>query len=65
MNVQRLRLIVQSICFILLVYGGYFAFDIGNRLPTFSCAFVEGKGGGCFLIALQHRMAQPIPMLLM
>ena len=61
MKVQRLRLIVQLICFVLLVYGSLFAFDIGNKLPTFSCGYVEGVGGSCFLVGLQHQLARPIP----
>jgi polyferredoxin len=61
MNVQRLRLFVQLVFFVLLVYGGLFAFDPGGKLPTFSCVFVDSKGGGCFLVSLQHRLAQPIP----
>lgn len=64
MNVQRLRLIVQLISFVILVYGGYFAIDFGSRLPTFSCAFVEGNGGACFLISLQHQLARPLPAFL-
>lgn len=60
MSVQRLRFIVQLICFVLLVYGGSFAFDLGVRLPTFSCVFVEGNGGSCFLISLQHQLARPL-----
>ena len=64
MNVQRLRLLVQAIAFVLLVYGGAVAIDFGSKLPTFSCAFVEDVGGGCFLIALQHQLARPLPALL-
>ncbi|MEJ2227165.1 MAG: 4Fe-4S binding protein [Alphaproteobacteria bacterium] len=60
MNVQRLRFFVQLISFVLLVYGGSFAFDIGGKLPTFSCVFVDSKGGGCFLVSLQHQLARPI-----
>ncbi len=61
MNVQRLRLIVQSIAFILLIYGGLFAIDLGNRLPTFACAYVPDNGGGCFLVGFQHMLSRPLP----
>ena len=60
MNVQRFRLLIQFICFVLLIYGSTFAFDIGNKLPTFSCAYVDGHGGGCFLVGLQHQLARPL-----
>ncbi len=59
MNVQRIRLIVQSILFIVLTYGALFYIDLGSRLPTFSCAYVDDNGGGCFLIGLQHMLSRP------
>ena len=59
MNVQRIRLIVQFVCFVILIYGGLFYIDLGNRLPTFSCGFVDDKGGGCFLVGFQHMLARP------
>jgi polyferredoxin len=59
MNVQRLRLIVQFVFFILLIYGGLFYIDLGNRLPTFSCAYVDDRGGGCFLVGFQHMLSRP------
>ncbi|MCU7918863.1 MAG: 4Fe-4S binding protein [Candidatus Thiodiazotropha sp. (ex Epidulcina cf. delphinae)] len=59
MNVQRIRLIVQCIFFIILIYGGLLYIDLGNRLPTFSCAYVDDKGGGCFLVGFQHMLARP------
>ncbi|MCP4043376.1 MAG: 4Fe-4S binding protein [Gammaproteobacteria bacterium] len=59
MNVQRLRLIVQFICFVILTYGALLYIDLGNRLPTFACAYVDDKGGGCFLIGLQHMLSRP------
>lgn len=60
MNVQRLRLVVQSVFFILLTYGGLFAVDLGNKLPTFACGYVPDNGGGCFLVSFQHMLGRPI-----
>jgi ferredoxin-type protein NapH len=59
MNVQRIRLIVQFISFVILTYGGLFYIDMGNRMPTFSCAFVDDNGGSCFLVGFQHMLARP------
>lgn len=59
MKVYRLRLGVQFICFVLLVYGGLWGIDLGNRMPTFSCAYMSDRGGGCFLIGFQHMLSRP------
>lgn len=59
MKVYRLRLAVQFVSFIILVYGGLFAVDLGNRMPTFSCAYMDDRGGGCFLIGFQHMLSRP------
>jgi len=61
MNVQRIRLIVQFISFVVLIYGGLFAIDLGNRLPTFACSYVPDHGGGCFLVGFQHMLSRPLP----
>jgi len=60
MKVYRLRIAVQFVCFILLVYGGLFLIDLGSRLPTFSCAYMDDRGGGCFFIGFQHMMNRPL-----
>jgi ferredoxin-type protein NapH len=59
MNVYKLRIAVQFIFFIVLIYGGLFYIDMGNRMPTFSCAYVDDRGGGCFLIGFQHMLSRP------
>jgi ferredoxin-type protein NapH len=57
-DLRRFRFWVQLGFFALLVYGGYFAINLSNDLPTFACAFnSEGRGGVCFLMPLQHLMA--------
>lgn len=59
MKVHRLRMAVQFISFIILVYGGLWYVDLGNRMPTFSCAYMDDRGGGCFLIGFQHMLSRP------
>ncbi len=51
--VFKLRLIVQHLFFVLLTYGGRFGFHMGFALPCFSCPFVMGCGGSCYLLSLQ------------
>jgi polyferredoxin len=54
-DLRRFRFWLQIAFFILFVYGGYFAINLGNDLPTFSCGFnQEGRGGVCFLLPMQH-----------
>ena len=55
-EIRRFRFWIQLAAFALLVYGGYFAINLGNSLPTFACAFNgEGRGGICYLLPLQHQ----------
>jgi len=57
-DLRSFRFWLQLAFFVLLVYGGYFAINLGNSLPTFSCAFNnEGRGGVCFLMPMQHLLA--------
>ncbi len=57
-NLRRFRFWLQVAFFVLLVYGGYFAVNLGNNLPTFACGFnQEGRGGVCFLLPLQHLLS--------
>ncbi len=55
-NVSRLRFWIQIISFFVFVYGGYFFIEIGSRLPMFSCPYVPGSPGGCYLIGVQHEL---------
>ncbi|MET0066968.1 MAG: 4Fe-4S binding protein [Candidatus Thiodiazotropha sp.] len=56
-DLKRFRFWLQMGFFALFVYGGYLAINLGNSLPTFSCAFnQDGRGGVCFLMPLQHLM---------
>ncbi len=51
--VLKIRLIVQHVMFVALTYGGRVGIDLGYALPCFSCPYVRGNGGGCYLMCLQ------------
>ncbi len=55
-NVSRFRFWIQIISFFIFVYGGYFFIEIGSRLPLFSCPYVPGSPGGCYLVGAQHEL---------
>jgi len=55
-NVSRFRFWIQLISFFIFVYGGYFFIEIGSRLPIFSCPYVPGSPGGCYLLGVQHEL---------
>ncbi|WP_456379455.1 4Fe-4S binding protein [Lutibacter sp.] len=55
-NVSRFRFWIQLISFFIFVYGGYFFIEIGSRLPLFSCPYVPGSPGGCYLVGAQHEL---------
>jgi len=65
LKVKRLRIVVQVLAFVLLIYGGRLGLNkdifksenlryIGDMLPTFSCPYVSGRVGGCYLMPLQR-----------
>lgn len=65
---RNLRLIIQILSFVVLLYGGRLGINkfflksenrqyIGNMLPAFSCPYVEGRAGGCYLMPLQRIFA--------
>lgn len=63
-DLNRFRFWFQLAGFVLIVYGGYFAIDLGSRLPMFACGFnQEGKAGICYLLPLQHQLSRPWPQL--
>lgn len=64
LNLHRFRFIVQFLTFILFVYGGYFAINLGSRLPIFACPYNETAAGACYLVPLQHQLAMPTQILL-
>jgi ferredoxin-type protein NapH len=63
-DISRFRFYFQLAAFVLLVYGGYLAINIGNQLPTFACVFDDARGGSCYLMGFQHQMATPVNRML-
>lgn len=56
---RRFRFWFQIAGFVLFVYGGYLAVDLGSRLPFFSCGYnQEGRAGVCYLLPLQHQLGR-------
>lgn len=63
-DLNRFRFWLQLAMFVLLVYGGYLAIDMGNHLPMFACGFnQEGRAGVCYLLPLQHQLSRSWPQL--
>ncbi|MGQ3684276.1 MAG: 4Fe-4S binding protein [Candidatus Loosdrechtia sp.] len=63
-DINRFRFYFQIISFAVLIYGGYFAINISNNMPTFVCVFAENRGGTCYLWPLQHQVNTPVRELL-
>ena len=53
MRLSWVRWIVQHLSFFALTYGGRFGLSLGPSLPCFSCPYVFGCGGNCYLMGLQ------------
>lgn len=53
MNLGQSRIAVQLFSFVLLTYGGRFGLRLGHAIPCFSCPYVSGCAGHCYLMALQ------------
>lgn len=59
-DLRRFRFWFQLSAFVLLVYGGRIAIDLGNSLPTFACGYnKQATAGVCYFLPLQHQLAQP------
>lgn len=52
--VERIRIICQHASFLILMYGGRIGINLGNSLPCFSCPYVQGCAGNCYLMVLQR-----------
>jgi polyferredoxin len=63
-DINRFRFWFQLGSFALLIYGGWLAINIGDRLPTFACVFDDARGGSCYLMGFQHQTNIPLPQLL-
>ncbi len=52
--IQRIRFFIQNTAFVILMYGGRFGIHLGHAVPCFSCPYVGGCSGHCYLMALQN-----------
>jgi len=62
-DIRKFRFWLQIFFFILFVYGGYFAVNLGNSIPMFSCGYDREVGGMCYFLPLQHQLARPLDVL--
>ena len=53
MLVHKIRLLIQHLSFLVLMYGGRLGIHLGPALPCFACPYVTGCGGYCYLMGLQ------------
>ena len=56
MSIGKLRWSILSLAFIVLLWGAYFGVRLGAYIPCFSCCFVRGRCGTCFLWSLQQNI---------
>lgn len=54
MNIANMRTALQLFFFTVLTYGGRAGLRLGYALPCFSCPYVSGCAGQCYLMALQN-----------
>lgn len=54
MLINKIRLLTQTISFTILMYGGRLGIFLGHALPCFSCPYVSGCAGHCFLMLFQR-----------
>lgn len=62
-DIRRFRFWLQMFFFIIFVYGGYLAVDLGRSIPVLSCGFDREIGGMCYFLPLQHQLAMPTDVL--
>jgi len=62
-DIRKFRFWLQLGSFALLVYGGFFAIDLGRELPVFNCGYNRDGAGMCYFLPLQHQLARPWPRL--
>ncbi|MBN2534354.1 MAG: 4Fe-4S binding protein [Spirochaetales bacterium] len=53
MILGRLRFLIQSVSFFVLMYGGRIGLHLGYFLPCFACPYVGSCAGHCYLMAFQ------------
>ncbi len=63
-DIRKFRFYAQLFFFVVFVYGGFLAIDLGREIPVFSCGYDRESGGMCFFLPLQHQLARPLDVLL-
>jgi polyferredoxin len=58
MTMNKIRLAVQHLAFVVLTYGGYFRISLGSYVPCLSCPFIFSCSGRCYLMALQRGLGR-------
>lgn len=58
MFISKLRWIILTLAYLLLMWGAYAGFRLGEYLPCYSCCFVQARCGTCFLLTLQGTLNQ-------
>ena len=53
LRLKALRIGIQHLSFLIMLYGGRWGIHLGPALPCFACPFVPGCGGFCYLMGLQ------------
>lgn len=51
---KKMRVVIQIICFLFFVYGGYVGLRCTNFMPVLSCPNSVKHAGGCYLLPLQR-----------
>ncbi len=64
MRVDRIRLLIQFLSFILMIYGGIVLINLGRGLPALTCVYSKYSAGLCFLYPLQRFAGLPFFLLL-
>lgn len=54
--IEKLRLICSNLMFVIFTYGGRAGLNLGYSIPCFSCPFVSGCAGHCYLMTLQRQL---------
>ena len=56
MFIAKLRWIILTLAFSLLLWGSYAGLQLGAYLPCYTCCFVQARCGTCFFLTLQRTL---------
>ncbi len=54
MKLHKIRILVQVLFFLFLIYGAYFGLRFENFIPTWRCQNQVSYSEGCYLLPLQR-----------